>query len=105
MKKLFLLILLVFTIGCQREKVNEVGVGYNKSLIAPISNDLPVPGTQTQEASTTKSKINNPVVKSILDQSDSMQVNESIIEKIDNESGYKTDENFFQWLFKGKSER
>ena len=105
MKKLVLLILLAITIGCQREKANELGVGYNKSLIAPISNDLPVPGTQTQETSTSKSKINNTIVKSILEQSDSMQVNESIIKKIDNDSGYKTDENFFQWLFKGKSKR
>ena len=105
MKKLVLLILLVLTIGCQREKVNEVGVGYNKSLIVPTSNDLPKPGAQSHEVSTAKPKSNNPIVKSILDQSDSTQVNESIIEKIDNDSGYKTDENFFQWLFKGKSKR
>ncbi len=32
-------------------------------------------------------------------------VDENIIDKIDDESGYKTDENFFQWLFKGKSKR
>ena len=105
MKKLVLLILLSLTIGCQREKVNEVGVGYNKSLIVPTSNDLPEPGAQSQEVSNTKSKSINPVVRSILDQADSNQVNESIIEKIDNDSGYKTDENFFQWLFKGKSKR
>ena len=105
MKKLILLILLVLTVGCQREKVNEVGVGYNKTLIAPLDNDLPKPGTQTQESSNTKSKSINPVVESILDQADSNQVNESIIEKIDNDSGFKTDENFFQWLFKGKSKR
>ena len=105
MKKLVLLILLVLTIGCQREKVNEVGVGYNKSLIVPTSNDLPEPGDQSQELSTTKPKSNNPIVKSILDQADSNEVNESIIKKIDNDSGYKTDENFFQWLFKGKSKR
>ena len=105
MKKLVLLILLVITIGCQREKVNEVGVGYNKTLIAPINNDLPEPGTQTQEASNTKSRSANPIVESILDQADSKQVNESIIEKIDNNSGYKTDENFFQWIFKGNSKR
>jgi len=105
MKKLVLLILLVLTIGCQREKVNEVGVGYNKSLIVPNSNDLPEPGIQTQDTSNYKSKSVNPIVESILDQADSTKVNESIIEKIDNDSGYKTDENFFQWLFKGKSKR
>jgi hypothetical protein len=105
MKKVVLLILLVLIIGCQREKNNEVGVGYNKTLIVPLNNDLPEPGTQTQEASNNKSKSANPIVKSILDQADSTQVNESIIEKIDNDTGYKTDENFFQWLFKGKSKR
>ena len=105
MKKLVLLLLLVLTIGCQREKINEVGVSYNKSLIIPPTNDLPDPNIQNEEVSHDKSKIVNPVVKSILDQTESTQVNESIIEKIDNDSGYKTDENFFQWLFKGKSKR
>ena len=37
------------------------------------------------------------------------QLNRSLLGKlysqIDEESGYKTDENFFQWLFKGKSKR
>ena len=103
MKKLVLLILLVLTIGCQREKINEIGFSYNKSLIIPPTNDLPDPDIKTQEVSKGKSKIINPVVKSILDQTESKQVNESIIEKIDTDSGYKTDENFFQWLFKGKS--
>ena len=105
MKKLFLLLLLVLTIGCQREKINEVGVSYNKSLIIPPSNDLPEPDIQTKEVSNGKSKSVNPIVKSIIDQTDSSQVSESIIEKIDNDSGYKTDENFFQWLFKGNSKR
>ena len=102
MKKLFTLILVVFAIGCQREKANEVGVGYNKSLIIPPSNDLPEPNSQTQEEETTNSLSDNSIVKSILDQTDATQVNESVIERIDNESGYKTDKNFFQWLFKDK---
>ena len=105
MKKLVLLILLVLTIGCQREKVNEVGVGYNKTLIVPPSNDLPEPGTQNKDEYSIKSSNDNTIVKSIIDQTDAAQAKESIIEKIDNESGYKTDENFFQWLFKGKSKR
>ena len=102
MKKLFTLILVVFAIGCQREKANEVGVGYNKSLIVPPSNDLPEPNSQTQGEETTNSLSDNSIVKSILDQTDATQVNESVIERIDNESGYKTDKNFFQWLFKDK---
>ena len=102
MKKLFTLILVLFAIGCQREKANEVGVGYNKSLIVPPSNDLPEPNAQTQGEETTNSLSDNSIVKSILDQTDATQVNESVIERIDNESGYKTDKNFFQWLFKDK---
>ena len=102
MKKLFTLILVLFAIGCQREKANEVGVGYNKSLIIPPSNDLPEPNSQTQGEETTNSLSDNSIVKSILDQTDASQVNESVIERIDNESGYKTDKNFFQWLFKDK---
>ena len=102
MKKLFTLILVLFAISCQREKANEVGVGYNKSLIIPPSNDLPEPNSQTQGEETTNSLSDNSIVKSILDQTDATQVNESVIERIDNESGYKTDKNFFQWLFKDK---
>ena len=46
MKKTFLLLVLLNLLtGCQREKVNEVGVGYNKSLIIPPTNDLPTPGS------------------------------------------------------------
>ena len=105
MKKLVLLILLVLTIGCQRDKKNELGVNYNKSLIIPPTNDLPDPDIQNQELSNNNSKNVNPIVKSIIDKTESTKVNESIIEKIDKNSGYKTDENFFQWLFKGKSKR
>ena len=102
-KTLFLLTLLSLLIGCQREKANEVGVGYNKSLIIPPTNDLPTPGS-TQE-SVESNQSSNPLVDSILTQTEADQASPSIIDKIDQESGYKTDENFFQWLFKGKSKR
>jgi len=102
-KTLFLLTLLSLLIGCQREKANEIGVGYNKSLIIPPTNDLPTPGS-TQEA-VESNQISNPLVDSILTQTEADQANPSIIDQIDQESGYKTDENFFQWLFKGKSKR
>ena len=102
-KTLFLLTLLSLLIGCQREKANEVGVGYNKSLIVPPTNDLPVPGSTQEVVESNKSS--NPLVDSILTQTEADQANPSIIDKIDEESGYKTDENFFQWLFKGKSKR
>ena len=104
MKKLVLLILLMLTIGCQREKANEVGVGYNKSLIIPPINNLPEPGI-SQDNSQVKQTSNNLLVNSILNQTEANKSDKSIIEKIDNESGYKSDKNFFQWLFKGKSKR
>ena len=98
MKKTFILLtLLSLLIGCQREKANEVGVGYNKSLIIPPTNDLPAPGS-TQET-TQGNQSSNPLVDSILTQTEANQANPSIIDQIDQESGYKTDENFFQWLF------
>jgi hypothetical protein len=103
MKKLFLLTLVILTISCQREKMNEVGVGYNKSLIAPPVNDLPEPGNKSEDNSLNKESSDNSIVKSILKQTNAGQADESIINKIDNDSGYKTDENFFQWLFKSKS--
>ena len=102
-KTLFLLTLLSLLIGCQREKANEVGVGYNKSLIVPPTNDLPAPGSTQKVVESNQSS--NPLVDSILTQTEADQANPSIIDQIDEESGYKTDENFFQWLFKGKSKR
>ena len=104
MKKTFILLtLLGLLTGCQREKANEVGVGYNKSLIIPPTNDLPPPGSIQDVIQSDQSS--NPLVDSILTQTEANQVNPSIIDQIDQESGYKTDENFFQWLFKGKSKR
>ena len=99
-KTLILLTFLSLLIGCQREKANEIGVGYNKSLIIPPTNDLPKPSS-TQEAIEINQS-SNPLVDSILTQIEADQANHSIIDQIDQESGYKTDESFFQWLFKGK---
>ena len=101
-KTLFLLTLLSLLIGCQREKANEVGVRYNKTLIVPPTNDLPAPGS-TKELENNQSS--SPLVDSIITQTEADQANASIIDQIDQDSGYKTDENFFQWLFKGKSKR
>ena len=102
-KTLFLLTLLSLLIGCQREKANEIGVGYNKSLIIPPTNDLPTPGSTQETGESNQSP--NSLVNSILTQTEADQAKPSIIDQIDQESGYKTDENFFQWLFKGKSKR
>ena len=104
MKKTFLLLVLLSLLtGCQREKANEVGVRYNKSLIIPPTNDLPRPSSNQEVIESSQSS--NPLVDSILAQTEADQANSSIIDQIDQESGYKTDENFFQWLFKGKSKR
>ena len=104
MKKTFLLLVLVSLLtGCQREKANEVGVGYNKSLIIPPTNDLPTPGSNQEVIASSQSS--NPLVDSILAQTKADQANSSIVDQIDQESGYKTDENFFQWLFEGKSKK
>ena len=100
-KTFILLTFLSLLIGCQREKANEIGVGYNKTLIIPPTNDLPTPGS-TQEGVQGNSS-SNPLVNSILTQTEADQADPSIIEQIDEDSGYKTDDNFFQWLFKDKN--
>ena len=105
MNKSFLLILIILIIGCQREKMNEVGVGYNKTLIIPPSNDLPTPGSSDSDQTNQIEESENPLVNSILEQTEANSANNSIIDKIDEDSGYKSDEGFFKWLFKGEKER
>ena len=105
MKKIFLLFLVLSTLSCQREKMNEIGVNYNKTLIIPPSNDLPEPGSSNSNNSSSTITGENAILNSIMEQTNANQVDENIIDKIDEDSGYKTDENFFQWLFKGKSKR
>ena len=105
MKKFLILSLVLLSIGCQREKMNEVGVGYNKTLIIPPSNDLPAPGSSDTNQTNTIEESENPLVNSILEQTEANSANNSIIDKIDEDSGYKSDEGFFKWLFKGEKER
>ena len=103
MKNILIIFLTIFVLSCQREVKNELGLGYNKTLIIPPSNDLPTPNTEG-----TNNNLNNndnAVINSILNQTQAIDVNPDIINKIDDESGHKTDENLFQKLFKGKSER
>ena len=104
MKSIYIIILLVFTLSCQREERNQLGVGYNKTLIIPPTNDLPTPTSIKEDKSSIKNS-NNNVINSILDQSNMEEIDPLIIDKIDEESGYNSDENFFQWLFKGQSKR
>ena len=76
MKSIFL-VLLVLLVSCQREIRNEVGVGYNKELIIPPTNDLPLPNSADEN--TTNSEIsNNPVIESILNQTNANEANPNI---------------------------
>ena len=107
MKSIFL-VLLMLLVSCQREIRNEVGVGYNKELIMPPTNDLPLPNSADEN--TTNTKISNPVIESILNQTNANEANPNIIEQIDNGNEIVIEENdteeeegnFFQRLFKGK---
>ncbi len=108
MKSIFL-VLFVLLVSCQREIRNEVGVGYNKELIIPPTNDLPVPNSAVEKI--TNSEVsNNPVIESILNQTQANEANPNIIEQIDNGNEITNEENdteeeegnFFKRLFKGK---
>ena len=101
MKNNLIMLLTLLAISCQREVKNELGLGYNKTLIVPPISDLPMPGSTENNIL----DINNPIVKSILNQTQSKDADPAIIDKIDGDSGYETDENLFQKLFKGKSRR
>ena len=104
MKSIYIIILLVFTLSCQREERNQLGVGYNKTLIIPPTNDLPTPTSINDDKSNNINTDNN-VINSIFEQANIENIDPLIAEKIDEESGYNSDENFFQWLFKGQSKR
>ena len=103
MKNILIIVLTLFIISCQREIKNELGLGYNKTLIIPPIDDLPLPGSKEDNNSFSNS--DNTIIQSILMQTQAKDVDPDIIDKIDSESGYKTDENLFQKLFKGKSKR
>ena len=102
MKNNLIMLLALLAISCQREVKNELGLGYNKTLIVPPISDLPLPGSSKNN---NLKNNDNSIVNSILNQTQSKDVDPSIIDKIDGDSGYETDENLFQKLFKGKSKR
>ncbi len=101
MKSIFLILLIFFTISCQRETRNNLGVVYNKTLILPPTDDLPVPNSKNN-LNIDLVETNNPVIKSILNQTDAINTNSNVADKIDYDSGYETDLTLFQKLFKGK---
>ena len=104
MKSIYIILLIIFTLSCQREERNQLGVGYNKTLIIPPTNDLPTPTSIKEDKSSIKNS-NNNVINSIFEQANIENIDPLIADKIDEESGYNSDENFFQWLFKGQSKR
>jgi hypothetical protein len=100
MKFLLYITFLLMLLACQREKVSDVGVGYNKTLLIPPTNDLPTPGTSQNTSENSKSS--SPLVQSILDQTEATNADPAIIKKIDEDSGYSTDEGLFNKLFNSK---
>ncbi len=110
MKSVFL-VLLVCLISCQREIRNEVGFGYNKELIIPPTNDLPLPNSTGDNISNSQIS-SNPVIDSILNETKANEANPNIIDEIDSGNELETDAsdiepkgNFFQRLFKGKKSK
>ena len=102
MKNIILVLLIIFITSCQREVRNNLNVGYNKTLIIPPINDLPEPNS-----SVVVDKVfvdsDNPIIDSILSKTDALNANANIIDQIDNESGYETDQTLFDRLFKSKN--
>ena len=116
MKNIILILTIsMLAIGCQRGKLNELSVDFNKSLIIPPTNDLPAPGSKTIReenkintlvvGENNESISNDNLVSNILTKTNSDKVNNDIRDQIDYDTGYKSEEGFFSWLLKGKSER
>ena len=116
MGKLILIIALVILVtGCQRGKLNELSVDFNKTLIIPPIYDLPAPGSERLEdenvlktlmlGSNNQASSNEDLVSDILSKSNTSDTNSNIRDQIDYDMGYKSEEGFFSWLLKGKSIR
>ena len=116
MKNIILILTIsMLAIGCQRGKLNELSVDFNKSLIIPPTNDLPAPGSKTIReekkintlvaGENNESISNDNLVNNILTKTNSDKVSNDIRDQIDYDTGYKSEEGFFSWLLKGKSER
>tara|TARA_B100001027_G_scaffold210401_1_gene177495 strand:+ start:123 stop:434 length:312 start_codon:yes stop_codon:yes gene_type:complete len=103
MKSIFLVLLILLTFSCQRETRNDLGVSYNQTLIIPPTNDLPEPNSST-DTNLDLVESDNLVIKKILIETDAINTNKNIIDQIDNDSGYETDQTIFELLFKGKKE-
>ena len=101
MRSIFLILIIFLVISCQRDTRNDLGLGYNKELIIPPTNNLPTPNSSS-DTNVVIGDSDNPVVKSILSQTDAINANPNVINEIDNESGYETDQLLFDRLFKGK---
>ena len=101
MKSIYLVLIIFLAVSCQRDTRNDLGVGYNKELIIPPTNNLPIPNSSI-DTNIVLEESDNPVINSILSQTDAINADPNVIEEINNESGYETDELLFDRLFKGK---
>ena len=101
MKSIYLVLIIFLAVSCQRDTRNDLGVGYNKELIIPPTNNLPIPNSSI-DTNIVLEDSDNPVINSILSQTDAINADPNVIEEINNESGYETDELLFDRLFKGK---
>ena len=101
MKSIFLVLVICLTISCQRDTRNDLGLGFNKELIIPPTNNLPTPKSLS-DTNIGLENSDNPVINSILSQTDAINVNPNVVDEIDNEIGYETDQLLFDRLFKGK---
>ena len=101
MKSIYLVLIIFLAVSCQRDTRNDLGVGYNKELIIPPTNNLPIPNSSI-DTNIVLEESDNPVINSILSQTDAINANPNVINEIDNESGYETDQLLFDRLFKGK---
>ena len=111
MKTILIVLLAIFIISCQREVKNELGLGYNKILIIPPTNDLPLPNSTVDDISNSQIS-SNPVIDSILNETKANEANPNKINEIESGNELETDEseiepkgNFFQRLFKGKKSK
>ena len=104
---------LIVLSSCQREKLNELGIEFNKSLLVPPKYDLPEPGSISKMDEEDPDIIDNSkisdssisLVGDILEQTNSYKVDSSIRNEIDFDSGINNEEGFFENLLKPAHER
>lgn len=116
-KIIFIFSCILILTACQRQKLNELSVNFNESLIKPPSNVLVLPGS-TKTALKSNNDLNNEfiskdvkltnnsnLINQILQKTNSQNSVDSIRDIIDYNNGYKNEEGFFEWLLKPAHQR